>query len=155
MEIISREHNIDFDRYLITNDGQIFSKSKYYKKECKGNTDRNGYVTVHLKNTDGSSSLYKKHRVIWTFFNGRIPDNIEIDHINTIKGDNRLCNLRLATRIDNVNNPLTKEKQKKAHSGEKNHFYGKHHTEETKRKMSKKALINYVKRERNNIGRFV
>ena len=51
------------------------------------------------------------HRLVWETFNGVIPDGYQIDHINTIRDDNRLENLRCVTRKDNMNNPLTTQKR--------------------------------------------
>jgi hypothetical protein len=51
---------------------------------------------------------YEEHRLAWLFTHGRWPEAL-IDHINRDPGDNRLCNLREATRSQNAAN-------KKAHS---------------------------------------
>ena len=46
------------------------------------------------------------------------PDNKpDIDHINTIRDDNRKVNLRWATKTDNMNNPLTRKRISKSHMG--------------------------------------
>lgn len=44
------------------------------------------------------------HRIVWEGFNGRIPDGYMIDHINRNKQDNRIENLRMVTRSQNVHN---------------------------------------------------
>jgi len=44
------------------------------------------------------------HRMIWEYFNGKIPEKMEIDHENRIKRDNRIKNLRTCTRSENSMN---------------------------------------------------
>lgn len=44
-----------------------------------------------------------EHRVCWFLYYGRWPDH-DIDHINGNPSDNRLCNLREATRSQNLGN---------------------------------------------------
>ncbi len=41
------------------------------------------------------------HRVIWVYFKGDIPENIEINHKNGIKTDNKIENLELMTSSQN------------------------------------------------------
>ena len=46
--------------------------------------------------------LFQVHRVIWVLFNGKIPDEMEINHINCNPSDNRISNLELVSgRINN------------------------------------------------------
>jgi len=44
------------------------------------------------------------HRVIYEMFNGKIPEGCEIDHINRIKDDNNIENLRAVTHQVNMQN---------------------------------------------------
>ena len=44
------------------------------------------------------------HRIVWYAFNGEVPEGIDIDHINGERSDNRIENLRLATRKENALN---------------------------------------------------
>jgi len=62
--------------------------------------DSKGYINVTLTI---NKKLYncKAHRIIWIYFNGNIPDNLEINHRNGIKTDNRLENLELVTCSEN------------------------------------------------------
>ena len=58
----------------------------------------NGYLQITLKGKN-----YKLHRLIWMYLHNRWPDEM-IDHINDIKTDNRLCNLREVTAQQNAQN---------------------------------------------------
>lgn len=46
---------------------------------------------------------YFLHRIIWLFIHGYFPAMV-IDHVNGVKDDNRLCNLREATFSQNNQN---------------------------------------------------
>ncbi len=48
---------------------------------------------------------YTEHRIAWLLATGEWPKE-ELDHINRNRSDNRLCNLREATRLENsLNSP--------------------------------------------------
>lgn len=64
-----------------------------------GTKDAYGYLVLGHK---GKS--YKVHRIIWEMLNGAIPAGMVIDHINQNPSDNRICNLRLATKSLNAFN---------------------------------------------------
>ncbi len=68
-----------------------------------------GYVNIKF-----NKKMYKAHRLIWLWVFGEFPDE-GIDHINHIKNDNRLCNLRPANQSVNNKN---KAKQKNNTSGQ-------------------------------------
>lgn len=44
-----------------------------------------------------------EHRVIWLMVHGRWPKH-QLDHVNGVRDDNRLCNLREATNAENNQN---------------------------------------------------
>jgi hypothetical protein len=66
-----------------------------YSGKRAGRVTNMGYIRLSINNRE-----YMAHRIIWLINKGCIGDN-EIDHINGVKSDNRLCNLRLATRQQN------------------------------------------------------
>ena len=119
-----------------------------YRKTGKGKILKNiecsnGYLTVGLRK-NGKRKFLKVHRLVAEAFIPNPEGKPCIDHINTIKNDNRIENLRWVTHEENSNNPLTKKKMSESHMGENHHMYGKHHLEETRKKMSEshKGKIN-------------
>lgn len=91
-----------------------------YVKQCKGGTqlikgriirqfiDKKGYLTVRLWK-DGKSKLLLLHRIVAKIFIPNPENKPCIDHINTIRTDNRIENLRWVSAKENQNNPLTKQ----------------------------------------------
>jgi len=75
--------------------GKIYNKetNRYYTKK----SSVNNYIRVIYKNKG-----IQAHRIIWLAFNGLIPENMQINHINGIKHDNRLSNLELVTNGENT-----------------------------------------------------
>ncbi len=61
----------------------------------------NGYFVVRIANQQ-----WYVHRLIWVFVNGPIPREMQIDHINRDRSDNRIFNLRLATASQQMGNAV-------------------------------------------------
>lgn len=63
-----------------------------------------GYDNVHhgYSNLQIFGTLYRSHRIIWLLVHGEWPD--QIDHINGVKTDNSLKNLRNVGYYENVRN---------------------------------------------------
>lgn len=61
-----------------------------------------GYVAISVKK-DGKQRIFKAHRLAWLFINGNFP-KLQIDHINGVKTDNRIKNLREADSFQNGQN---------------------------------------------------
>jgi hypothetical protein len=86
------------------NDTPTFLKEKM----LKFSTSTNGYYQVILcKNSD--RKIFKVHSLVAICFLNHIPDgthNVVIDHINEIKTDNRIENLRLIGHRENVSRSI-------------------------------------------------
>lgn len=62
-------------------------------------TNHSGYINIGLK-----GKIFSAHRMAWIYCNGDIDKSIHIDHINGVKTDNRIANLRVATNAQNMQN---------------------------------------------------
>lgn len=91
--------------YRVSNLGRIKSLKRSYRvkeKILKPLINRNGYYQVDLCK-QSIKKTYLVHRLVWEAFNGQIPENMQVNHINEIKSDNRLLNLNLMTAKENSN----------------------------------------------------
>lgn len=76
-----------------------------------GTINKKGYLVFRIK-----GKLYRANRVAWFYMTGEWP-KLEVDHKNTIRTDNRLCNLRLATRQENQRNSNITKRNSSGYKG--------------------------------------
>lgn len=124
-----------FEDYQITDDGRVWSKKT--NRWLKLLTNDKGYYCVNLYN-DGKATLKPVHRLIAEAFIPNPDKKPFIDHRNTIRTDNSISNLHWVTQKENCNNPKSIEKYKKL-TPPRGCMKGKHHSKETKEKLSKKV----------------
>lgn len=90
--------------YKVSNLGKVFSCVR--NKIMKLDISRAGYHSVRLYKEREYSHPYVHRLVAQAFIPN--PDNKEqVDHINTIRTDNNVENLRWVTVTENINNPVT------------------------------------------------
>lgn len=72
------------------------------RKNANGTYDKDGYLIMKVKGKN-----YKAHRLVYLFHYGRMPKE-NIDHINRVRDDNRIENLRECSQLENVRNTFRK-----------------------------------------------
>ena len=78
-------------------------------KKTHRSSIKTGAIAGYIDNTVGYRRItilgtkYLAHRLAWLYLHGSFPP-FEIDHINHIKDDNRICNLRAVSRQGNCKN---------------------------------------------------
>ena len=92
----------DFPNYVIHPCGTILSIYKNKTKELKPHKTKNGYMRIGLPK-NGKSKKFLVHRLLALHFIPNPENKKCVDHINGIKYDNRLENLRWLTNKENSN----------------------------------------------------
>ena len=88
---------------LMTYDDEtgVFARIKSVNRAGRRVSDRpnsDGYLQFCI-----DYKMYLQHRVAWLYAYGEFPKG-DLDHINRVKTDNRLCNLRVVTSFENSQN---------------------------------------------------
>ena len=91
---------LDFNQlYEVSTDGQVRKiQNHYYPKFQK---DKDGYLSCSLSNGDGTKKKYRVHRLVALAFIPNPENKSEVNHINSIRDDNRVENLEWNTRQEN------------------------------------------------------
>lgn len=114
-----------------------------------GSKRTKGYVYISVL-----GGCFRAHRLAWLYVYGRLPDD-QIDHINCIRDDNRISNLRESTNRANSTNKLThkngklvgchyhkghKKWQSQAYVGDRNRHIGYFETKEEAHEAYKRYI---------------
>lgn len=76
---------------------KAITRRRIRKGDVAGSPSK-GYTVIWI-----DKIRYREHRLVFLYVTGEFPRN-EVDHINRIKNDNRWCNLRLVTTLENKRN---------------------------------------------------
>lgn len=104
---------LDIFEYI---EGKLYWKIKPARRveigDLAGNPTSEGYLQIVYR---GNRTTV--HRIVWFMHNGNIPKDMELDHINHIRDDNRIENLRLVTKAVNAKNRRMNAKNTSGVSG--------------------------------------
>lgn len=95
-----------------------FWNAKHAGKEALG-INGEGYNKISL-----AGRRHMAHRLAWVLVHGYFPPN-QVDHINGVRGDNRIANLRLATNAQNHQNRAVQRNSKSGNIGVSWHAAGR------------------------------
>ena len=117
--------NIDFSKIskVLSYDaetGDIRWKENFHKSKVgkvAGTVNRQGYIAIKI-----FGDLYSAARVAWCLYYGEIDQDLQIDHIDRNRLNNRICNLRLVTPSDNCKNRTTKYTEARYYTKHRNGF---------------------------------
>lgn len=94
-------HSIIIDKYMISPKGDLYDKE--FKSVVGWAINPKGYAFLLLNDNDGKSRMVSRHRLLCHVFKP-VPnsENLLVDHVNGIKGDDRLDNLEWVTPRENI-----------------------------------------------------
>lgn len=95
------KHALKYDRKLKRFRWRISPSQSVKAGDIAGHVLEDGYRRVTYQ-----SILYPEHWLIWFYFKKRWPTK-DLDHVNGVRSDNRVNNLREATCLQNTHNRWT------------------------------------------------
>lgn len=90
----------DWYGYLVTDEGEIFSKRSNGKR-LSPTLNHKGYLMVGVR-IEGRSVTKSVHSIIAECFLGIRPKGYQIDHIDNVRTNNKASNLQYVTASENV-----------------------------------------------------
>ena len=142
------------DLYDVSNMGRV-------RRACDSNSDNGcykkgfilkgmlwcfGYLKVGL-HKNRKQKFYRIHHLVLKAFRGPCPKGMEGSHLNDIKTDNCLKNLAWMTHSENTKLAIENDRTGK---GKPTWMKGKHHSKESKRKISKGLKKYYESKNKEN-----
>ena len=89
-----------YNKYAANDEGEIIHVK--LGKPRKGNLINTGYLRFTIYLEKNRNKCYSSHRFVYECFYGLIEKNKQINHINSIRTDNRIKNLEIVTPSENI-----------------------------------------------------
>ncbi len=122
MKEIFTKYILENFRYDVATGELFYTKQSSWGKprdlsKPVGFLDGTGYYKVNLR-TEAQHKLFFLHHIVWLLYYSYWPDNsLVVDHINRIKTDNRIENLRLVDLKTNSRNSSAQKGTKSKFKG--------------------------------------
>lgn len=116
-DFVTTQQTVELIQSLFSYDpetGHVYWKAKgsgRIKKKPAGTIEESGYIGILV-----NGKRIRAHRIAWVIQYGKWPSD-QIDHINGNPSDNRLCNLREATNLQNGKNCKLKKSNSSGFAG--------------------------------------
>ena len=105
--------------YSVFENGDIimnYSRIWGHKKKCSNNTkeiSNSGYARIQF-HYNGKKYKANVHRVVYSYFRGKIPEGMQINHIDGNTLNNSLSNLEVVSPSDNIRHAIHVIKTRKS-----------------------------------------
>ena len=121
-----------YKKYAANEEGEIIHVK--LGKPRKGNLVHGGYFQISIYIQENKIKKYSSHRFVYECFYGLIEKNKQINHINSVRVDNRIKNLEVVSASENC---------KKAAANKEIGFYRKNPKKVTAVNLFTKADTNF------------
>ena len=101
-----KPHPIQTD-YLITEEGDVYSRKFRKLRKMKQCRDNDGYKIINLCN-NGKKKIHKVHRLVAETYIPNTDNLPEVNHIDEVKSNNNVANLEWSTRAYNTRYSLAR-----------------------------------------------
>ena len=110
--VFGKEGHYEVSDYGVVRSARV--GTTYYHKMLKPSYDVHGYVKYNIICGGRKSKKMFAHRLVAKTFISNPNNYPVVDHINTVRTDNRVENLRWCTSKDNFHNPISLKTHHKA-----------------------------------------